>query len=216
MVFTIGIDDTLFAIDADSGKTIWQKSFPNSLKAVRAATSNCANTEQATPVIDKKRGVIYFTTSDGKLRGASLSDGAEKLTPIAFVAPFSRNWSLNLIDNVIYTASGRGCGGDVGQSIEPGSVSAMDVSDPAHPQLSRFLTGRGRPAGPWGRGGPVAGPLGVYVQTADGNRAILRAAFSATPYWRCSPRPMAWRIPLPRRAGRISTPRISIWARAAR
>ena len=46
----------------------------------------------------------------------------------------------------------------------------MDVSDPAHPQLSRFLTGRGRPAGPWGRGGPVAGPQGVYVQTADGNR----------------------------------------------
>ena len=170
MVFTIGIDDTLFAIDADSGKTIWQKSFPNSLKPVRAATSNCANTEQATPVIDKKKGVIYFTTSDGKLRGASLSDGAEKLMPIAFVAPFSRNWSLNLINDVVYTAAGRGCGGDAGQSIEPGSVSAMDVSDPAHPQLSRFLTGRGRPAGPWGRGGPIAGPQGIYVQTADGNR----------------------------------------------
>ena len=91
LVFTIGIDDTLFAIDADSGKTVWQKSFPNSLKPVRAATSNCANTEQATPVIDKKRGVIYFTTSDGKLRGANLADGAEKLTPMPFVAPFSRN-----------------------------------------------------------------------------------------------------------------------------
>ena len=73
-VFTIGIDDTLFAIDGDSGKTVWQKSFPNSLKPVRPATSNCANTEQATPVIDKKRGVIYFTTSDGKLRGADLTD----------------------------------------------------------------------------------------------------------------------------------------------
>jgi len=121
-------------------------------------------------VIDKKKGVIYFTTSDGKLRGAALADGAEKLTPASFVAPNSRNWSLNLINDVVYTAAGRGCGGDAAQSIEPGSVSAMDVSDPAHPQLSRFLTGRGRPAGPWGRGGPIAGPSGVYVQTADGNR----------------------------------------------
>src|SRR5690242_116445 len=169
LLFTVGIDDTLYALDADSGKTIWQKGFPNTAKPVRPPNTNCADTEQATPVIDKKRGVIYFTTSDGKLRGLSLADGAEKLAPQAFVAPNSRNWSLNLINDVVYTAAGRGCGGDAAQPIEPGSVSAMDVSDPTHPQLSRFLTGRGRPAGPWGRGGPVAGPLGVYVQTADGN-----------------------------------------------
>jgi outer membrane protein assembly factor BamB len=46
----------------------------------------------------------------------------------------------------------------------------MDVHDPAHPTVSRFFTGKGRPAGPWGRGGPVKGPKGVYVQTADGPR----------------------------------------------
>jgi outer membrane protein assembly factor BamB len=170
LVFTIGIDDTVYAIDADAGQTVWQKSFPNAAKPLRPANTNCANTEQATPVIDRGAGVIYLTTSDGKLRGLSLASGEEKLTPMPFVAPFSRNWSLNLINGVVYTAAGRGCGGDAGEPIEPGSVSAMDVSDPAHPQLSRFLTGRGRPAGPWGRGGPVAGPLGVYVQTADGNR----------------------------------------------
>ena len=169
LVFTIGIDDTIFAMDADSGKVIWQKTFPNPGKPQRPATSNCANTEQATPVIDKAAGVIYFTMSDGKLRGLSLAAGEERLTPMPFVAPFSRNWSLNLVHGVVYTAAGRGCGGDAAQPIEPGSVSAMDVSDPLHPQLSRFYTGRGRPAGPWGRGGPVAGPNGVYVQTADGN-----------------------------------------------
>ena len=169
LVFTVGIDDTIFAIDAGSGKILWQKNFPNPGKPQRPATSNCANTEQATPVIDKEAGVIYFTTSDGKLRGSGLAGGDERLTPMPFVAPFSRNWSLNLVRGVIYTAAGRGCGGDASQPIEPGSVSAMDISDPAHPQLSRFYTGRGRPAGPWGRGGPVAGPGGVYVQTADGN-----------------------------------------------
>jgi outer membrane protein assembly factor BamB len=168
LVFTIGIDDTLFALDAESGKIVWQKSFPNTGKPMRPATSNCSNTEQATPVIDKSAGVIYFTMSDGKLRGLSLGAGEEKLTPMPMVAPYSRNWSLNLIGNVVYTAAGRGCGGDAALPIEPGGVSAMDISDPAHPQLSRFYTGRGRPAGPWGRGGPVAGPKGVYVQTADG------------------------------------------------
>ncbi len=168
LLFTVGIDDTMFAIDADSGKIVWQKTFANPGKPLRPATTNCANTEQATPVIDKASGIIYFTTSDGKLRGLSLGAGEERLTPMPMVAPYSRNWSLNLIHNVVYTAAGRGCGGDAAQPIEAGAVSAMDISDPAHPRLSRFYTGRGRPAGPWGRGGPVAGPKGVYVQTADG------------------------------------------------
>jgi outer membrane protein assembly factor BamB len=169
LVFTIGIDDTLYAIDADTGGIVWQKAFPNTGKPPRAATTNCADTEQATPVIDRQAGVIYFTTSDGKLRGLSLASGEEKLAPAPFVAPYSRNWSLNLVNNVVYTATSRGCGGDAAQVIESGSVDAMDISDPTHPQLSRFLTGRGRPAGPWGRGGPVLGPKGLYVQTADGS-----------------------------------------------
>jgi outer membrane protein assembly factor BamB len=169
LVFTVGIDDTIFAMDAEGGQIVWQKSFPNTLKPLRAANTNCANTEQATPVIDRAAGVIYFTTSDGKLRGLSLAAGEEKLAPTQFVAPFSRNWSLNLVGNIVYTATSRGCGGDTAQPLESGSVDAMDISDPAHPQLSRFLTGRGRPAGAWGRGGPVLGPKGLYVQTADGS-----------------------------------------------
>lgn len=180
LVFTVGIDDTIYAMDADTGAVIWQKNFPNTAKPLRPATTNCANTEQATPVIDRHAGIIYFTTSDGKLRGLSLASGEERLTPMPFVAPFSRNWSLNLVNGVVYTASGRGCGGDAVQPIEPGSVSAMDISDPAHPQLSRFLTGRGRPAGPWGRGGPVLGPKGLYVQTADGNHDPAGGLFGNT------------------------------------
>jgi outer membrane protein assembly factor BamB len=170
LVFTVGMDDSVSALNAATGAVVWRKSFPNDLKPPHAANTNCSNTEQATPVIDKARGVIYFNTSDGKLRGAALGNGAERLTPTDMVAPFSRNWSLNLIDGVVYTAAGRGCGGTAEQPIEPGTVAAMDVHDPAHPVLTRFFTGKGRPAGPWGRGGPVKGPKGVYVQTADGPR----------------------------------------------
>ena len=79
---------------------------------------------------------------------------------------FSRSWSLNLIDNVVYTASARGCGN--GRPVEWGGVIGCGCKRLQHPQLSRTYTGKGRPAGPWGRGGPVKGPKGVYVQTSDG------------------------------------------------
>src|SRR5579862_9234597 len=32
LVFTVGIDDTIFAIDADTGQIAWQKNFPNPAK----------------------------------------------------------------------------------------------------------------------------------------------------------------------------------------
>jgi outer membrane protein assembly factor BamB len=168
LVFTISMDDTLTALDAGSGQIVWQKHFANPLKPLRPASISCSNTEQATPVIDKAAGVIYFTTSDGKLRGAKLGDGAEAITPTDMVQPFSRNWSLNLVDNVIYTTAARGCGGSPAQTTEFGTVAAMDISDPAHPNLSRFYTGKGRPAGPWGASGVAWGPQGGYVSTADG------------------------------------------------
>jgi len=168
LVFTIGMDDTLTALDAGSGDIVWQKHFDNSLKPLRPMSVQCSNTEQATPVIDKAKGIIYFTTSDGKLRGAKLGDGAEAITPTDMVQPFSRNWSLALIDDVVYTTTARGCGGSAAQPVEWGTVAAMDVSNPAHPSLSRFYTGKGRPAGPWGASGVAWGPQGAYVSTADG------------------------------------------------
>jgi outer membrane protein assembly factor BamB len=168
LVFSITMEDTLVALDAGTGKIVWQKHFANTLTPLRPAGISCSNTEQATPAIDKAKGVIYFTTSDGKLRGAKLGDGVEAITPADMVQPFSRNWSLNVIDNVVYTTAARGCGGSKAQPTEFGTVAAVDVSDPAHPSLSRFYTGKGRPAGPWGATGVAWGPQGAYVTTADG------------------------------------------------
>ena len=96
------------------------------------------------------------------------------MAPVNMVEPFARAWSLNLIDNVVYTTSGRGCGQlpavpGVKPSVVPGSVSAMDVSDLAHPRLTRFYTSGNKYSGPWGRGGVTRGPGGtVITQTADG------------------------------------------------
>jgi len=168
LVFIMGMDDRLTAMDAGSGVVVWQKQFPNTIKPLRPISIQCSNTEQATPVIDKAKGIIYFTTSDGKLRGAKLGDGAEAITATEMVQPFSRNWSLTVVDDVVYTTTARGCGGSPAQPVEFGTVAAMDVSNPAHPSLSRFYTGKGRPAGPWGASGVAWGPQGAYVATADG------------------------------------------------
>jgi outer membrane protein assembly factor BamB len=182
MLFLLGADDTLFALDAADGKVIWQKTFPNTVPVKRAATWLCPNAANATPVIDRQKGVIYFVTSDGKLRGLALGDGAERLTPTEFVAPYARDWSLNLIDNVVYTTSARGCGQlepdsqmasalltkGTGVQLDPGAISAADVRDPEHPRVTHFYTSGGRPAGPWGRGGVARTPKGIVTQTADG------------------------------------------------
>jgi outer membrane protein assembly factor BamB len=162
LVFLIGSDDTVYSIDADTGKVLWQKTFPNTLTPKQNATWLCSNTQNSTPVIDKQKAIIYLNTSDGKLRGLSLRDGEDRIPPTDFVTPFARNWSLNLIGDVVYSATARGCG------LSMGSIAAMDLSDPTHPKLSHFYTSGGRPAGPWGRGGVVRGPKGIYTQTADG------------------------------------------------
>ena len=120
LVFVVGSDDSVFAIDADSGKVVWQKRFPNTLTPPQTATWLCSNTQNATPVIDKQKGIIYLNTSDGKLRGLSLSTGDERMTPADFVTPFARNWSLNLIDDVIYSPTARGCGGAIANVIRHG------------------------------------------------------------------------------------------------
>ena len=174
LLFLLGADDTMFALDADTGKVFWQKTFTNPATPMWAATWLCSNTVNDTPVIDKQNGIIFLITSDGKLRALNLSDGADRMKPADMVEPFARAWSLNLIDNVVYTTSGRGCGQlpaskGAKPAVVPGSVSAMDVSDLTDPKLTRFYTSGTKYSGPWGRGGVTKGPNGtVITQTADG------------------------------------------------
>jgi outer membrane protein assembly factor BamB len=203
-----GADDRLFALDAASGAILWEKRFVNPDKAKKPRTWLCADTPNATPTIDKARGLVFFIPSDGKLRAVSLIDGAEKMTPVEFVAPFARAWSLNLIDNVVYAPSGRACGEvtaaeptmyaaarsglrrtPAGPMLDASAVQAADVSDLANPKVTRFYTSGARPAAPWGRGGVAKGPGSVFTETSDGlvdpaagdfSESVLKLAPQAT------------------------------------
>src|SRR5207344_2278798 len=100
------------------------------------ATWVCTNTSTATPVIDKSKGLVYLISSDGRLHGLSLGTGEEELQPVDFVPPFSRNWSLNLIDGVLYTTVGRGCGNGTPPAargaVQPGATAPAEAA-PAPP-----------------------------------------------------------------------------------
>src|SRR5690349_16289151 len=108
-VFVVGSDNTVYAINSDTGEIAWQRRFPNTLTAPTRADYRCPNTQNATPVIDKEAGIIYVSMSDGKLRGLNLVDGSERMPAADFTAPFARNWSLNLIDGVTYSSTARRC-----------------------------------------------------------------------------------------------------------
>ena len=188
LVFILGANDGLYALDATTGAIVWSKDYPNPVKATKIATWLCSNTTNATPTADKARGILYFVPSDGKLRGVSLADGSERMAPTEMVAPFARAWSLNLINDVVYTTSGRACGEITdpdspmlaarlldepydanARPTDPSAVTAVDVRDLARPEVTRFYLSSGRPAAPWGRGGLARGPGDtVLFETSDG------------------------------------------------
>ncbi len=169
-VFVVGSDNTVYAINSDTGEIAWQRRFRNTLTEPSRGDYRCPNTQNATPVIDKQAGIIYVSMSDGKLRGLSLVDGGDRMPPSDFTTPFARNWSLNLIDGFIYSPTARGC------ADTPTRFTALDLKDPSRRTVDFFTSAgvppgsrnREDPSGAWGRGGLVLGPKGLYAQTADG------------------------------------------------
>src|SRR5205807_174489 len=150
-----------YAIDSEKGSVVWKRSYPNTAKPPNAASGNCPNNMNATPVVDAQTGVVYFLPTDGKLRGVSISDGEDKFPATSIVPPYSRNFSLNLSEGRIFTSTTRGCANAISE------VVGISVSTPDH-DISRFYTSPGKGSGPWGRGGIIRTPFGWLAQTADG------------------------------------------------
>src|SRR6478735_3866680 len=84
LLFVHGANDALFAVDANTGQQVWSKSFTNPNKSTAPVRDwLCPKTPNATPTIDKARGIVFFITNDGMLRGLNLADGADRLTPVS-------------------------------------------------------------------------------------------------------------------------------------
>jgi len=155
-----GSSDTIYGIDIENGKILWKKKFSHEGTPVNKGTGGwlCPNAIVATPYIDGETKTVYVISSDGKLHSLAPTNGEDRVAPIQFVPPFSKNWSLNMVDGVLYTTVSQGCNG------ARNGVYAMDLKDAAHPVTSYRTYG-----GVWGRAGAAAGFDGrIYAEIGDG------------------------------------------------
>ncbi|MGH9666337.1 MAG: PQQ-binding-like beta-propeller repeat protein [Bryobacteraceae bacterium] len=170
MVLVGGSSDNLYAIDADSGKLVWKKQFESTATLPKANGGHwlCPNALETTPVIDKKSHTVYVISRDGNLHALNVVNGEDRFPPAKFVPAFAKDWSLNLADGVIYTATSQHCNG-----VESG-VWAMDLNDPNRPVAHWKSIG-----GIWGRAGVAIGFDGmVYAELGDGTFDIPNGKFS--------------------------------------
>ncbi len=180
VVYVAGISGTVFAFEGETGEAIWTykiKNFVESKKNVYVfqGTFLCPNGITATPVIDKRTEMLYVLGPDGMLYGLDLGSGALRYGPIQFVAPFSKNWSLSLVDGKVYTTLSQGCGNGIS------GFYSIDVRDPHRPVIEQGLLSNTNTAGIWGRGGPVIGTNGrLYGGTGDGSFDPVAGDYSNT------------------------------------
>lgn len=163
-----GSSDNLYAVNADSGKMVWQKHFATEAPPVGLTAEGyyfCPNAVNDTPVIGTApfpmSPTVYVISIDGKLHGLNVVNGEDRFPPKQFVPAYSKNWSLNLVDNVIYTSTSQGC------NNSKSGIWAMELSSPDK-TVSFFQTDPFG-GGVWGRGGPSVSAAGsVFAETGDG------------------------------------------------
>jgi outer membrane protein assembly factor BamB len=177
-VYVAGIGGTVFSLDGETGEVLWTRSLRSMAMPGKGGFQGsflCPNGITATPVIDRGSNTIYVIAPDGGLNGLDLESGKIKYGPVPFVAPFTKNWSLNLVGGTVYTTVSLGCGN--GRS----GVYAADIRNVQRPLLRQLFLSNAYTAGIWGRAGPVIGGNGkLYGGTADGDTDPANGDYSDT------------------------------------
>ena len=160
-----GVSDNIYAIDVDKGEVIWKKHFISTwtppATGGRGGGILCPGGITATPVVAPAgapgKYTVYVASWDGMLHQLNVSDGEDVKPPQKFMPPNGKPYALNLFNNVIYTHTAQGCGGN------PNMVYSYD--------LATNKVGSWGPAGGgmWGRTGPAISSNGtMYTGTGDG------------------------------------------------
>lgn len=199
MAIVAGSSDNVWAIDADLGKLLWQKQFTYTSETPAAKNSSwlCPGGLTAVPVIPPPqtfRGraaaakpgapaappprpspfpvrAVLIASSDGSLHQLNIANGEDLGPPAKFMPPNGKPYSLNMVDDVVYAATGQGCGGN------PNGVWAIDLGTPEK-TVTSFATHGG---GLWGLGGASIGADGtIYAEAGDGHWNPENGEFSDT------------------------------------
>ncbi len=161
MVIETGVSDNLFAIDASNGKVLWSKHFDSPpMAGGRGGGILCPGGITATPTIvpaGAGKYTIYAVSWNGDLHTINAADGLESAPPAKFMPPNGKPYALNYWNNVIYTHTAQGCGGN------PNMAYAYDLA--THKVGAWGAAGGGM----WGRTGPAISANGtMYTGTGDG------------------------------------------------
>jgi len=160
-----GASNDVFALDAETGKIIWQTKLKWSSATPQEPGEGegfiCTNALSATPVVsppDAPVRRLYVLTSDGYLHIMDLSTGNDSDPPVQILAfPYGKAYGLNLVHGIVYTITGQGCGG-VPNALYAFNTTNRKVSISSPPQ-----------SGLWGTAGPAVGSDGtIYFESGDG------------------------------------------------
>ena len=163
LIYVAGSSNQMFAVDVDTGKVVWQRTFQSYVRPKAEPFFLCPNAVNATPVIDRQQNLIFVIGVDGRLFGLDLGTGDIRFGPFQFVPPYAKPWSLNLKDGFVFTTTSQNCGGD------RSGIYSMQVNDPVRRVTHETLVRNGSGAGMWNRGGTAISPEGkLFVTTGDG------------------------------------------------
>jgi outer membrane protein assembly factor BamB len=160
-----GVSDNIYAIDVQTGELMWKKHFESTYAPPatggRGGGILCPGGITATPVLAPSstpgKYTIYAASWDGRLHQLNAADGEDIAPPAKWMPPNGKPYALNLWNNVLYTHTAQGCGGN------PNVVYSYD--------LATNMAGSWGPAGGgmWGRTGPAISSDGtMYTGTGDG------------------------------------------------
>jgi len=163
LVIQAGVSDNVYALDAKTGDLVWKRHFESGFQdgAGSGPSVLCPGGMTANVTIGPGNGpgkyTIYAASWDGRLHTLNAADGELLAPPSKFMPSNGKPYALNLVNNVIYTHSAQGCGGN------PNMAYTYD--------LATHKVGSWGPAGGgmWGRSGPaVSKDLVMYTGTGDG------------------------------------------------
>ncbi len=160
-----GVSDNVYGIDLDTGKQIWKRQFDSTFeepKTGRGAYTLCPGGLTATPIVvptsTPGKYSVYAISWDGRLRQLDAATGEDLAPPEPFLPPNGKPYALNLFNNVLYTTTAQGCGGN------PNQFYSYDLETK---KVGSFNPGSG---GLWPRLGPSIGKDGsVYAGSGDGD-----------------------------------------------
>jgi outer membrane protein assembly factor BamB len=167
IVIEAGISDKVWAIDAATGKVIWEKHFEyppvSEGRGLRAGDPLCPGGQTATPIIGPPTAtgarVAYAMAGNGQVHTLNVANGEEMAAPFKLGFGNGKNYALNLWDGVLFTTTSQGCNGN------PNQMWAVKLDDPEH----KVMTATPKSGGLWGRTGAAIDSNGVaWAPTGDG------------------------------------------------